>query len=602
MERSAKPASRITRAVPRRPVGGRVLLALAVVLFLPGTLHAQRGLIAPEAATGWFSKKLAVAKKQMVVAANPYAAKAGREILRAGGSAIDAAIATQLVLNLVEPQSSGIGGGAFLVYYDGAAKSLTTFDGRETAPATARPDRFLTKGKRMSFRKAVNSGLSVGVPGVVRLLEHAHRKHGRIEWAKLFEPAIRLAENGFVVSARLHLLLDWMGPGKFSPAGRAYFFSLNGAPVPVGQRLRNPEFARTLKRIAEHGAAGFYEGDVAEAIVAAVASAPNAAGDMTLGDLADYQVKERPPYCFDYRMKKICGMGPPSSGAPTIAQALKIIEEGNPSGDRERGAPMSGVELHRLAEAEKLAFADRNRYIADPDFIPLPKGYLDPGYLSQRRKLISKDATMARPMPGQPPGVHSRIHGEDQSLERSGTSHISIVDRFGNAVSMTTTIEGAFGSGLWASGFLLNNELTDFSFLPVDRDGNAIANRVEAGKRPRSSMAPVIVFNDKGDVDAVLGSPGGSRIILYVAKALVALIDWNMNAQQAAALANFGSRGGAFEVELSWAGLWKALKVKPFGHRIAPDFLTSGLHIITVRDGRLQGGADPRREGVALGD
>ena len=575
------------------------ILLFAVLLTVP-SVSAQNTRSAPETATGVAAKLLAVAKQHMVSAANPYAAEAGLEVLRAGGSAVDAAIAVQLVLNLVEPQSSGIGGGAFLLHWDAAASLLKAYDGRETAPASAGPDRFLVDGKPMPFIKAARSGLSVGVPGLVRLLATVHRTHGRLPWEQLFEPAIHLAENGFDVSPRLHFMLRWQGAESFVSAARHYFFTRTGNAWPIGHVLKNPEFAATLRRIAAEGADGFYQGPTAAAIVDAVTDAPSAPGGMTLQDLANYEIKEREPLCITYRERTICSIGSPSSGGTTVAQTLKLLEPF----DLGQGpdAAMTTRALHLISEAEKLAFADRNRYIADPAFVDIPHGLLDPGYLDERRALIEPLSAMRRPNPGQPPGLGKQSFGLDATRENVGTSHISIVDRDGNAVSMTTTIEGAFGSHIWAAGFLLNNELTDFSFRPADAQGQPIANRVEAGKRPRSSMAPTIVFNKDGEVEAVLGSPGGSRIILYVVKSLIALIDWGMDAQQAADLLNFGNRGGAFEIELDGDAVWTALKLRSLGHRIAPALMNSGVHIIVNHDGQLQGGADARREGMALGD
>jgi gamma-glutamyltranspeptidase/glutathione hydrolase len=536
----------------------------------------------------------------MISAANGYGAQAGREILRAGGSAIDAAIATQLVLNLVEPQSSGIGGGAFILFWDAATSDLKVFDGRETAPASATPDRFLVKGKPMPFDDAVLSGLSIGVPGVVRLLEDVHKRYGKLPWPRLFEPAIRLAENGFEVSPRLHLLLRWEGPDSFVPAARQYFFTATGNAWPIGHLLKNPEFAATLRRIATEGAEGFYTGPVAQAIVDAGATAPIAPSGMTLADLAGYSVKERSPVCGGYRGYRICGVGPPSSGGPAVLQTLKLLEPFDlGKGPRAALQPQA---LHLIAEAEKLAYADRNRYIGDPDFVAVPGGLLDDQYLAQRRTLIDKLRAAAKPKAGTPPGVGRQSFGADATVERAGTSPISIIDDAGNAVAMTTTIEGAFGSHNWAAGFLLNNELTDFSFQPVDAEGRAVANAVGPGKRPRSSMAPTIVFDAPGKVAAVLGSPGGSRIILYVIKTLIALIDWGMDAQQAADLTNFGSQGNGFEIELDWPAAWLGLSLKPFGHAIVPALMNSGTHVVTLRGGRLEGGADARREGAALGD
>ncbi len=577
-------------------------LALAVMLVLAGDqgASAQDPRSAPEAATGFESKGLATAEQHMISAANPYAAEAGREMLRAGGSAIDAAIATQLVLNIVEPQSSGIGGGAFILYWDAAEKQLKAYDGRETAPASARPDRFLVDGQPMPFSQAVLSGLSIGVPGIVRLLETVHKQHGKLPWARLFEPAIRLAEQGFDVSPRLHLLLRWEGPASFVPTARQYFFTNTGSAWPIGFTLRNPELAATLRRIAAEGSSGFYEGPVAEQIVKAVAAAPTAPGGMTLADLAGYSVKERAPVCVTYRSYKICGVGPPSSGGPTVAQTLKILEPF----DLGKGpkAALGAQALHLIAEAEKLAYADRNRYMGDPDFVTIPGGLLDPGYLAARSALIDPLRAKENVKAGVPPGLKQQSYGRDATKERPGTSHISIIDDDGNAVAMTTTIEGAFGSHNWAAGFLLNNELTDFSFLPTDAEGRPVANAVGPGKRPRSSMSPTIVFDADGKVFAVLGSPGGSRIIMYVVKTLVALIDWGMDAQEAADLLNFGSQGRGLDIEIAGPAVWAGLRLKAYGHRIMPSLMNSGTHIVMRRGNRLEGAADWRREGAALGD
>jgi gamma-glutamyltranspeptidase/glutathione hydrolase len=554
----------------------------------------------PEASTGSDTHELATAQRHMVSAANALAAEAGREMLRAGGSAIDAAIATQLVLNIVEPQSSGLGGGAFILYWDKAKSELKVYDGRETAPASARPDRFLVGGKPMPFYDAVLSGLSVGVPGLVRLLEDVHEQHGKLPWAKLFEPAIRIADNGFEISQRLHFLLRLEGPASFVPAARRYFFTDGGSAFPIGHRLKNPEFAATLRAIAAGGADAFYVGPIAQAIVDAVAAAPIAPGGMTLDDLNNYRVKERPPLCAAYRGHEICGVGPPSSGGPTVAQTLKLVESFDlgKSADTALGAGA----LHLIAEAQKLAYADRNKYIGDPDFVAVPEGLLDDAYIAQRRALIDPLRAADKPKPGEPPGLKRQSFGVDATVERSGTSHISIIDDAGNAVSMTTTIEGGFGSHNWAAGFLLNNELTDFSFVPVDAAGQPVANAVAPGKRPRSSMAPTIVFDKARNVEAVLGSPGGSRIILYVVKTLVALLDWGLDAQQAADLTNFGSQGSGFEIEIDWPAIPLGLSLRPLGHRIVPSLMNSGIHIVTRRDGHLEGAADARREGAALGD
>lgn len=609
----------------------RALILLCWLCLAPSIAAQEVAAPAPEAATGVSVKGLATAHNHMVVAAHPLAAEAGREILRAGGSAIDAAIAVQMVLGLVEPQSSGLGGGAFIVTWDAAAKTVSTIDARETAPAAARPDRFLVDGRPMPFEQAVLSGLSVGVPGVLRGVELAHKKSGKLPWAKVFEPAIRLADDGFQVSARLNKLLTVEGPQKFAPGARTYFFDDAGIARPAGYRLKNPAYAATLRAIADKGAGAFYEGAIAEAIASAVQNsaissppaggagmgqipAPSATdsphpspqggggqikGDLTTADLAAYTAKEREPVCFSYRAHKICGMGPPSSGTLTVGQTLKLIEPF--SAVQGADAAMTSGALHAIAEAEKLAFADRNRYIADPDFEPQPSGLLDTGYLEERRKLIDPQRAMPKAEAGTPPGLPKRA-GRDATHEAPGTSHISIVDDAGNAVSMTTTIESAFGSHLWATGFLLNNEMTDFSFRPFDAGGNPVANAVQAGKRPRSSMAPLLVFDKDGKLEIVTGSPGGSRIILFMVKTLVAMLDWGMDAQRAAALPNFGSQGGPFEMEKGAEGVLAAQTLKALGHTVNETDMTSGTHTIVIRHGLIEGGADPRREGAALGD
>jgi len=592
----------LTLKLPSRPASllNRLPLALVLAALLLHPARAQDARSAPEPASDSSTHELATAERHMVVAANRYAAEAGREMLRAGGSAADAAIAVQLVLNLVEPQSSGLGGGAFLLYWDAGKSELKAFDGRETAPASARPDRFLVDGKPMPFTAAVRSGLSVGVPGIARLTETVHARYGRLPWARLFEPAIRLAQEGFEVSPRLHALLRAAGPDSFTPAARRYFFTATGSAWPVGHILKNPELASTLKRIAAEGARGFYEGPVAEAIVQAVADAPTAPGGMTLQDLAGYTVKERATVCIGYRGDKVCGVGPPSSGGPAVAQTLGLLEPFDLG--KGRAAALQPQAMHLIAEAEKLAYADRSLYLGDPDFVTIPDGLLDARYLGERRALMDPLRAMAKPQPGVPPGASRQSFGRDATRERTGTSQISVIDDDGNALSMTTTIEGGLGSQIWVAGFLLNNELTDFSFVPVDADGKPVANAVAPGKRPRSSMAPTIVFDTAGRVMAVLGSPGGGRIPLYVLKTLVAIIDWGLDAQAAADLLNFGSQGDGFEIELDGAAIWPALALRALGHQIVPSDLTSGTHVIVRRGAKLEGGADDRREGAALGD
>lgn len=595
-----------------------VLVASLLGWFPIGPALAQDKMAAPEAASGWSTRAAVKANRHLVVAANPYAAAAGRDILRAGGTAVDATIAVQLVLGLVEPQSSGLGGGGFLLHWDASARKLTSFDGRETAPASARPERFLVNGRPMPFDLAVRSGLSVGTPGTVRMMALAHRRHGKLAWADLFAPAIRLAEEGFLVSPRLQTLLSEDGANSFAPEARRYFFDDSGRPWAVGHRLKNPEYAATLKSIAAGGERAFYEGPLALAITTAVTGAPSARGDLSLSDLAGYQARERTPVCVGYRKHRVCGMGPPSSGGIAVGQALMLLDgfavEQGPD------AAMTPGAVHLVTEASKLAFADRNWYVADPDLVPMPTGLLDPGYMTERRKLIDPQAANKSPYPGLPPGLPKLTWGGDTTFEAAGTTHVSIIDGAGNAVSMTSTIESGFGSRLWAAGFLLNNQLTDFAFRPTGSEGRAVANRVGPGKRPRSSMAPTIVFNDRDEPVIVTGSPGGYRIIPYVLKSLVALIDWKVDAQTAAELPNFGTRGGGIEIEAptaeansltgvrdrasQWHKVMRySIGLRPYGHDIAYATMTSGLHIIVRKpDGTLEGGVDPRREGAAVGD
>lgn len=572
-------------------------IAIAFLALAPLNASAQSSRAQPEAATGWQAKPPVRAISHMVVAAHPLAAHAAREALRQGGSAVDAAIVAQLVLGLVEPQSSGLGGGGFLVHWDAKAKKLATYDGRETAPGAAKPDRFLRNGRALDFYSAAKSARSVGVPGLARMLELAHEKHGRLKWSVLFQPAIKLAEEGFPVGERLHKLLRNARGSAFSSTARAYFFDESGAPWPVGHRLKNPALAKTLRALAGKGADAFYSGPFAEAIVAATNAGRESLDDMTLQDISSYRPKVRAPVCAPYRAYKVCGMGPPSSGALSVAYVLQLLEPF----DLGREA-LNPDAVHLIVEAQKLAYADRGRYMADADFVPVPGSLLAPSYLSSRRNLINPQTTMRRAQPGKPPGVRHGAFGADSTIENSGTTHVSIVDAQGNAVSMTTTIESGFGSGLMAAGFLLNNELTDFSFLPRDKDGRPVANRVQGGKRPRSSMSPTIVFDREGKVRMVLGSPGGSRIILYVLKTLIAHLDWGVGPQQAVSLPAFGSRNGPFEIE---SGPWAASPahaMRARGHTIRVSPMTSGLALIISRDGHLEGGADPRREGIALGD
>ena len=538
------------------------------------------------------------AEKEMVVAANPLAAAAGREMLRQGGTAVDAAVAVQMVLTLVEPQSSGIGGGGFLLHYDAEARKLGTYDGRETAPAAATPNMFLhADGTPMEFDEAVVGGLSVGVPGALRLLELAHREHGRLPWAKLFEPAITLAEEGFAVSPRLHDLLADDAHLKRLPAAAAYFYQGDGTPHPVGTKLRNPALAETLRRIATDGVAAFYEGRIAEDMVAAVTTSPLQPGRMSLADITAYQAKERDPVCAPYRQWRVCGMGPPSSGGIAVLQMLRLLERF----DLAAVAPGGAEAVHLFAQAGRLAFADRERYVADPDKVAVPtEQLLAEPYLKERSQLIPADRDLGKATAGELKQQTGWAVPVPQ-FEPVSTSQIGIVDAEGNAVSFTTTIEGPFGSRLFVDGFLLNNELTDFAFTP-ERDGQPVANRVEAGKRPRSSMAPTMVFDEAGRLVLVTGSPGGSSIIPYVAKTLIAILDWKLDPQAAVDLPNFANRNGATELEKGSPLEALAPALQAMGHEIKITTMTSGLAVIAITPDGLLGGADSRREGVAVGD
>jgi len=537
----------------------------------------------------------------MVAAANPHAARAGIEILRAGGSALDAAVAVQMVLNLVEPQSSGIGGGAFVLHWDAAARKVAAYDGRETAPAAARPDRFLRPdGAPMGMGEAVSSGRSVGVPGVLRMLELAHARHGRLPWKRLFAPAIRLAEEGFAVSPRLHRLIEADPLLRRHPAARAYFYRPDGSALPVGHRLKNPPLAAVLRRVADEGPDAFYLGDIARDMVAAVAAEPRP-GDMTERDLADYRALQRDAVCGGYRAYRVCGMPPPSSGGIAVLAILGVLERF----DMAKLRPNSSRAVHLFSEAGRLAFADRDHYVSDPDFVRVPTaGLIDPGYLHDRALLVKPEKSMVRALPGTPAGA-PRALGADATVESSGTSHLSVIDAAGNAVAMTSSIESAFGSRVFVHGFLLNNELTDFSFLP-EEGGRPVANRVEPGKRPRSAMAPTLVFAPGGGLAMALGAAGGPSIINYTARTLVGVLDWKLGLQQAIAAPNMGSRNRETEIERGSALEGVAAALRALGHPVAAVDMVSGLHGIqrTPRGPgfTLTGGADPRREGVALGN
>jgi gamma-glutamyltranspeptidase/glutathione hydrolase len=576
----------------------RPLLSAFIALlltFAPGA-HAFEQ---PEGGSGIAAKPLLKARKQRVVTAHPLATEAALTILRKGGSANDAGIAAQMVLNLVEPQSSGIGGGAFILTWDASDRRLASYDGRETAPSAATPELFLdATGKALPKPVAIASGLSIGVPGALAALKLAHVRHGKLPWAELFEPAITLARDGFAVSPRLAKMLSEADAASFTPDARAYFFDADGRPWPSGYKLKNPALAETFATIAREGPEAFYQGKIAGDMAAAAQSDPRIPGKLSTEDLANYRAKEREPVCVLYRKHRVCAPGPPSSGAVAVGQVLELIAPFDLG-----AAPLTPEAVHLIGEAERLALADRERYLADSDFVAVPvTGLLDADYLAERRALIDPARAQAQVAAGVPPGTRHGAFGRGGTRERAGTSQISIVDAEGNAFSMTTSIEYAFGARTMVRGFLLNNQLTDFSFTPVDEEGHENANRVEGGKRPRSSMSPTIVFGEDGKLRYVLGSPGGPAIIFFNLKALVALIDWGLDPAQAAALVNFGSTEERFLLEsgAEWDGLEAALRAK--GHEVKRMNLTSGLHIVAVTPLGLEGGADPRREGVALGD
>lgn len=532
----------------------------------------------------------------MVAAANPHAVKAGVEVLAAGGTAADAAVAVQMMLNLVEPQSSGIGGGAFMLYWDAKAKNLLTFDGREKAPATATPAYFQnSEGESMKWQDAMVGGRSVGVPGTLKLLEHVHAKLGTQDWADLLNPAIAKAREGFKVSPRLAKSIEGAQERKLDmfETTRNYFFNEDGSPLAAGSYLTNDAFARALREIASNGSTSFYNGKIAEDIVAAVKTETNP-GELTLDDLAAYEVVEREPVCMSYRAYNVCGMGPPTSGGLTMAQILTLLSQ--------HDLPSMGPTVeawHLYIEAAKLAYADRGMYMADSDFVEMPEGLLDKTYLADRAALIDPAKTMGKAEAGMPPSEDALRFSPDLQPERAGTSHFSIVDQYGNIISMTTTIESGFGSRVMTNGFLLNNELTDFSFADM-KDGKPVANRVEGSKRPRSSMSPTIVFKDGAPVLAI-GSPGGSRIINYVTQKVIAILDWEMDLQTALDLPHVVNRNGSTDLEEGTAATDYQQALEAMGHEVNVRGLNSGLHAIAIKDGELHGAADSRREGIAAG-
>lgn len=619
----------------RRPPG---LALLAVGLLLAFSSHARSPALTavpaqPEAASGQQAKPGWASRRFSVAAANPLAVEAGYQILKAGGSAVDAAVAAQMVLTLVEPQSSGIGGGAFLLHHDG--RITEAYDGRETAPSEADENLFLdAQGLPLSFQAAVHSGRSVGVPGVLRLLELAHRQHGRLPWARLFEPAIALAEAGFPVSPRLHTLLVETPQLKQDPVALAHYYDAQGQPWPVGHVLKNPELAAVLRRIATEGSNAFYTGEVAEAMVRKVREHPQSPGRLSPGDLADYEVAVRSPLCFVYsaqpparpwgqarpRDVRICGMPPPSSGTLALGQILGLLTH-TPAAKLPPQRSPQGLRpgpqwLHLYTEASRLAFADRALYVADPDYVPPPgnrwMSLLEEDYLARRARLIDSDPK-ARRMREAPPGIPAGVQQSLAPMPRQpeyGTSHLSIVDAEGRALAMTSSIEAAWGARLMVNrglglsgGFLLNNQLTDFSFVPRSPSGAPIANRVEPRKRPRSSMTPVLVFDrPRGDFLLSGGSPGGAYIIHYTGKLLYGHLHWGLDVQQAINLPNVAAFGGPVLLESDRFPPATLQALRERGHEVKEQALPSGLQAIQVRGQGLYGGADPRREGIVKGD
>ncbi len=610
----------------------RILVSTAAIVLMAGCTSpppAPAPPHQPEAASGSVQKPGWATRNYAVGAANPLAADAGLQMLRAGGSAVDAAIAVQMVLTLVEPQSSGIGGGAFLMHFDG--KTTQAFDGRETAPAGATPSLFLgVDGKPLKFIDAAVGGRAVGVPGTVRMLYLAHQQHGRLPWSQLFAPAIQLATKGFVVSPRMATLLANEQHLQRDPVAAAYFYDLQGKPWPSGHVLRNPELAAILQRIAQQGPDVLMTGELAQAIASKVQQHPANPGSLSTLDLAGYQSVVRAPLCFDYRSTpsreyRICGMPPPSAGAIAIGQILGLLNH-TPAHEiapllatacAAKGCRTPSADwLHLYSEASRLAFADRAQFVADPAFVQAPAGdwnsLLAPEYLGSRAKAIDTRPmghSMKAAPPGNPGGTPLAYAPMPEQPEY-GTSHISVVDGWGNALAMTTSIEDSWGARLMVNrgvgltgGFLLNNQLTDFSFAPTDAAGTPVANRMEAGKRPRSSMSPTLVFDKtSGRLVATGGSPGGPFIIHFTAKTLYAMLNWDQNAQKAIDLPNFGSLGGPVLLEKGRFDPATIHALQARGHTVQEVPMPSGLQVIERTATGYFGGADPRREGVVVGD
>lgn len=601
-------------------------------VYNPGT-PGESG--APEIPTGFAAKKVAYSRSFMVVAANPLATKAGCDVLNAGGTAVDAAVAVQMVLNLVEPQSSGIGGGAFMLSYKRSTGAITAYDGRETAPAAATENylRWISNAQQSTpLPNARASGRSIGTPGVMALLDAAWKDSGKLPWKDLFAPAIRIANDGFKISPRMAASITASATQLArDPESKAYFLNADGTAKAAGTLLKSPALAATFTLLANNGGQAFYGGTIAQDIVNEIADTTGGItpGLTTLADLSGYQVKKREAICTTYRIWWVCGMPPPTSGGLAVAQTLGILEAFDlslhkPTALDINGGKPTAAGVHLVAEAERLAYADRDKYVADTDFVPLPGGspaaMISKTYLRQRAALINLSRSMGTAQPGDLGPVALGVSGP---VPENGTTHVVIADRYGNVVTMTTTVESAFGSyHMTQGGFLLNNQLTDFSASPTDAQGNLIANRVAPGKRPRSSMAPTLVFRtaadgSRGEFRLATGSPGGATIIQYVVKTLVGVLDWNLDAQQATSMIDFGAANTVNtnvgsehpNVDITNGAANDALitGLRALGHTVNTAQQSSGISTILKRSNPqgfyyYEGGADPRREGVVLGD
>lgn len=573
-------------------------LSSTVLLSISVSANQASDVLAPESATGWDSKPQVTSSKWMVTTANPIATQYAADVLAQGGNAADALVVTQLVLSLVEPQSSGIGGGGFMLYWNNTDKALTTFDARETAPLAIKPEHFIGEnGEPLPFFDAVVSGMSVGTPGAVKLLWDFQQEHGKLKWPRLIEPVIALAEDGFEISPRLAMLIERDKDRLATyPATKAYFLNPDGSAKKQGQILVNPEYAETLKLLATYGANAFYQGDIANDIVKAVTNHPIKPGNLSTQDLSRYRVIERDPVCVDYMEYQVCGMAPPSSGGIAVGQILKLIEPHN----LENTGPHSPTSYQVIADATRLAFADRGKYVADADFVAVPtSGLLSDRYLAERSTLITPDQRLKQAEAGDPPWRAPLAYAKDESLELPSTTHFNIVDSDGNVISMTSSIENVFGSRIMVRGFLLNNQLTDFSFKH-HQGRNLIANHIAPGKRPRSSMSPTLVLK-QGKPYLAIGSPGGSYIIGYVAQALIAHLTWEMELDEALQLPNISNRFGSFDLEENTKAVEFADQFKKWGYETNNKALNSGIQAIKLGE-TFVGAADPRREGTAVGN